>query len=70
MSEPGNRLASALLRLRLAALRRFARRLGVPLTPETAQRLLGRFGPAGSAAHLSWLARLPAFLRPLWLRLL
>lgn len=70
MSEPGERLAAALARLRVAALRRFARRRGIALAPETAQRLLGRFGPAGSAARLSRLARLPAFLRPLWIRFL
>ncbi|MDW8341383.1 MAG: hypothetical protein RMK73_07880, partial [Geminicoccaceae bacterium] len=68
MSEPTAQLAAALERLRLAALRAFARRLGTPLAPEAARALARRYGLAGASKSIRRLARVPRPFRALLLR--
>jgi|DewCreStandDraft_1066081.scaffolds.fasta_scaffold69994_2 hypothetical protein len=70
MSEPAQRLATALDRLRVGAIRAFARRHGLALAAEDARDLVHRLGPARSAELLRLVARLPRPFQSLLLRIL
>lgn len=69
MSEAATRLATALARLRVAALRALARRSGLALAPPTAHALIIRRGLSSAAELLRLSARAPRPLRPgfLWI---
>lgn len=64
MSEAATRLATALARLRVAALRALARRSGLALAPQTAHALIIRRGLSSAAELLRLSARAPRPLRP------
>jgi hypothetical protein len=66
--EERARLGEALARLRVAAIGAPARRLGVRLGRDAAAALVARYGLAGAAERLRWLARWPRPIHPLVLR--